>query len=73
MTKGIRVTVEDLETGKIESRVVWNDYFILTAGNCYLDGVQAYANGTHVLTLKRDRKVPLQDKILLSRAEGVIE
>ncbi len=50
--KQIRVTVTDLETGESESQEVSNDYVIVCAGSCYLDGTQAYANGTHVLTVK---------------------
>lgn len=50
--KGIRVTVEDLETGESESKVIVNDYIIVTAGTCYVDYQQAFANGTHQLTVK---------------------
>lgn len=48
----IRVTVTDTETGETESTEFDNDYLLIRAGSCYLDGVQAYANGTHVLTIK---------------------
>ena len=49
----IRVTVEDLKTGEIQTCEVWDDYVILTAGSCYVDGIQVYpTKGTHVLTIK---------------------
>jgi hypothetical protein len=51
---GIRVTVEDLETGETESKVVWNDYVIVTAGDHYVDGIVRHANGTTQLTIKRE-------------------
>jgi hypothetical protein len=49
---GIRVTVEDLETGDGESVVIADDYVVTTAGSCYVAHTQAYANGTHILTIK---------------------
>ncbi len=52
--KGIRVTVEDLETGGRESRVIWDDYMLIVAGNRYLARASASKNGTHMLTVKRD-------------------
>jgi hypothetical protein len=50
--KGIRVTVEDLETGESEVQEIEDDYVIVTGGSCYVDGLVAYSNGTHVLTIK---------------------
>lgn len=55
MSRGIRVTVTDLETDESESVEVHDDYFLICAGSCYLDGYQAYATGTHVLTIKGRR------------------
>ena len=52
MTKGIRVTVTDLETGESDSTEIWDNYVLICAGSCYQAGVQASANGTHVLTVK---------------------
>lgn len=52
MSKGIRVTVEDLQSGESESTVIDNDYVLITAGTCYRSHVNAHANGTHVLTIK---------------------
>lgn len=50
---GFRVTVEDLKTGETGTRIVTpDDYFILTTGDCRVDSVSAYANGTHQLTIK---------------------
>lgn len=50
---GTRVTCRDLETGEEETAEIKDDYIIVTDGRCYLDGVQVYANGTVVLTIKR--------------------
>lgn len=49
---GIRVTVEDTETGETATREIENDYVLVTDGTCWLDGVQQYSNGTTVLTVK---------------------
>ena len=49
---GIRVEVTDLDSGDTETQVISDDYVITCAGSCYVDGVQTYANGTHVLTVK---------------------
>ena len=51
----IRVTVEDLATGDTETIEVMDDYVILAAGSCWVDHVQTYANGTHILTVKGRR------------------
>lgn len=54
MSDPIKVTVSDPETGDIfEERIVDNDFMLLCAGDRYLDGVQAYGNGTQVLVVKR--------------------
>jgi hypothetical protein len=50
--KGIEVTVKDLATGKTETKVINDDYILITAGDCYLDAVQQYSTGTVVLTVK---------------------
>ena len=51
--KGIRVTVEDLSTGETQTRVVWDDYFLLTAGSAYLSSYDAYpTSGTVILRVK---------------------
>jgi glycerol-3-phosphate dehydrogenase len=48
----IRVTVEDLATGETQTVEIKDDYVILAAGSCYVDHVQAYGTGTHILTVK---------------------
>lgn len=54
MSAGVKVTVSDPETGEeLESRIVDNDFMVICAGDRYLGGVQAYGNGTQVLTVKR--------------------
>jgi hypothetical protein len=54
-SKGIRITATDLDAGDSDSKVIWNDYVLTCAGSCYVDHVQAYANGTHVITVKGRR------------------
>lgn len=48
----IEVTVRDTETGEADTAVIKDDYILVTAGSCYRAGVQASANGTHVITVK---------------------
>jgi len=58
MSTAIKVTVTDPESGEVlGEKVIENDYLLLVAGDRYLDGVQAHANGTHVLTVKRKVEV----------------
>lgn len=49
----VRVTTTDLETDDSESVELKNDYVITVAGSCHVSHIQAYANGTHVITVKR--------------------
>lgn len=48
---GTRVTAEDVDTGEVESEVIENDFIVICDGNRYLDSVQAYRNGTQVITV----------------------
>lgn len=49
--KPIRVTISDPETGaELESRVVENDYILITAGNRYLKSAQVMGR-THMLSI----------------------
>lgn len=51
--KGIRITVEDLETGEKQTRdMPSGDYFILTTEPAYVAHTNTFANGTHVITVK---------------------
>lgn len=50
--KGTAVMACDIATGETETQEIVNDYCIVTDGGCRVDGVQAYANGTHVITVK---------------------
>lgn len=53
MSDPIKVTVSDPASGEVlEERIVDNDFMLICAGNRYLNGVQAYGNGTQVLTVK---------------------
>ena len=55
MSEPIKVTVTDPETGEVlGEQVIEDDYMVICAGNRYLAGTQAHANGTHVLTVKVD-------------------
>ena len=48
-----KVTAEDLELGDKQEQVVLpGDYFLMVTEPAYLDGIQTYANGTHVITIK---------------------
>jgi hypothetical protein len=51
----IRVTVTDTENGDTETQEIENDVIVITAGNRYVDGVQSYANGTQIFTIKVDK------------------
>lgn len=54
----IEVTVRDTETGESETAVIENDYILVVAGSCYLDGLTDYpTKGTRVLTIKGRRPV----------------
>jgi hypothetical protein len=50
----IKVTVTDPESGEVlGERVIENDYMVVTAGNRFVEHVNAYGNGTAVVTIKR--------------------
>lgn len=50
---GVRVTAEDLDTGETESRIIVDDVSIVTAGTCYVHGVQDWPQAcTQVWTIK---------------------
>lgn len=54
--KGIRVTVEDLETGETSSAEIMDDYVLVCAGTCHVGGMQDYpTSGTRVITVKGRR------------------
>lgn len=49
----IEVTVRDTETGETDTATIEDDYILITAGECWLDGIQDYpVKGTRVLTVK---------------------
>jgi hypothetical protein len=56
----LTVTVRDNETGEEQTaQVPDHDFFVVTTGDCYLDGVQSYpTKGTAVLTIKGRRPTP---------------
>jgi hypothetical protein len=52
---GTRVTTESLDDGDDgrESRVIKDDYNLVTDGDCFVAGIQTYPKtGTHVITVK---------------------
>ena len=56
----VRVTVEDAD-GDTETAVIENDYIVVTAGDRYIDGIQAYGNGTQIVTIKRKAQSPASE------------
>lgn len=49
----IEISVRDLDSNEPpETVVIDDDYMLITAGACYLHHTNAFANGTHVLTVK---------------------
>lgn len=63
MSKGIRVTVEDLETGVAESKVIGpGDFLFIPVAPCYLGSAQRYPKaGTTMLTVKYHRPQPTEE------------
>lgn len=54
MSDRVRVTCFDPATGESETQELPEDSYILTCGErCELAGMQVYANGTTVLTLRK--------------------
>lgn len=61
MGKGFRVTVEDLDTGEIGTRVVSEgDYIFIPFAPCYLSATGRHANGTVQLTIKNHSPRPIE-------------
>jgi hypothetical protein len=57
MAEPIKVTVSDPDTGEVlGEQVIEDDYVLICAGSARLDSTQAYALGTHVLTVKGVRR-----------------
>lgn len=49
----VRITVMDLETGETQTRELpLGDYFLLTTEPAYTAHINAFKNGTHVITIK---------------------
>lgn len=58
----LHVTVRDEQEGTVEEvRIPDGEYFLLTVGECYVASAQHHANGTHVLTIKGRKPLPLPD------------
>lgn len=59
MSKGIRVTAVDLETGETATKEIQpGNYVIVVASPCYVASERHYQTGTSQLTLKgRDRSL----------------
>ncbi|MEV0616139.1 hypothetical protein AB0I81_22690 [Nonomuraea sp. NPDC050404] len=57
MAQPIRVTVFDPETGETETRDVQpGDYAVVTCLPCHQTEVQAFASGTHIITVMGVRR-----------------
>ncbi|HEX4521636.1 MAG TPA: hypothetical protein VH063_18825 [Gaiellaceae bacterium] len=56
-TEGTRVTCEDIATGETESKVIKDDYMVITDGRMEIAAMQFYGNGTVQITLKRKASV----------------
>lgn len=62
MSKGFRVTVEDLDLGVTQSKVIGEgDYIFIPFAPCRLDGVVRHANGTVQLTIKGHSPRPVDE------------
>jgi hypothetical protein len=49
----LKITVTDVETGETgTAEITEGDYLLITHKPCYEHGVQVYANGTQVITVK---------------------
>lgn len=49
----VKVTVEDLQTGDVETQVISNDVLVIVEGTAFVDGVADYpTTGTQVWTVK---------------------
>ena len=55
MTSGTRITCEDLESGETETRVIRDDWVVITDGKYEVASLSQYANGTAVVTVKATR------------------
>lgn len=61
MSKGFRVTVEDLDHGGSQSMVVGEgDYMLIPFAPCYLHYTQRHGNGTVTVTLKGHSPRPVE-------------
>ena len=62
MAQGSRVTVEDIETGEKETKVIKDDWIVVCDGRYYPSNFTTYANGTAVITVKREAADPEEDR-----------
>ena len=51
---GTRITCTDLDTGEQESSDIRDDYAVICDGSAYVDSVAVHANGTHIITVKKE-------------------
>lgn len=54
MTTPIKVTVTAPDTGTVREQVTSDDYLVICGRDRYVASTVAHANGTHVVTIKRD-------------------
>jgi hypothetical protein len=58
--RGIRITVEDLETGDKEKFEITDDCCIVVAGTYFVDSIFMHANGTRQIIVKRPKPDAVQ-------------
>lgn len=59
MGSRLKVTVEDLDTGDTETRVLENDWMVIVGDPWEIASLNAYGNGTTQLTIKRMAQEPV--------------
>jgi hypothetical protein len=61
-TKPVKVTVSDPETGEeLESRIVANDYCLITTGRRYVKSLQIMGR-THMIAVAYDKTPPAEQE-----------
>jgi len=53
--KGVEVTIKQLPDGHVETTTVHNGWLIITEGRSYVANEVEHADGTVVLTIKREK------------------
>lgn len=61
--KGFKVTVEDLETGEVQTATIpMHEYMLIRTGDCHISHIEDYpTSGTVVLTIRGHHPEPADD------------